>query len=151
MVTMEHRNRKLNYPSPHYDNLRLFSIPLNNKLFLAVVYRKPHVSQYFTFNSKASFNGFSLPHTQTDDLDTDFKYFTKQDLISSTFTPQNVVLNRKNDIEFEVQAGVSPPRVNPSWEENIFAQFSDGSSPPGSPFSQNSSAPSFSSNSISFF
>ena len=87
-ITMENRNRKLNYPSPHYDNLRLFSTPLNNKLFLAGVFRKPHVSQYFTFNSKASFNGFTLPHTQTDDLDTDFRHFSKQELISSTFTPQ---------------------------------------------------------------
>ena len=109
-ITMENRNRKLNYPSPHYDNLRLFSTPLNNKLFLAGVYRKPHVSQYFTFNSKASFNGFTLPHTQTDDLDTDFRHFSKQELISSTFTPQNVILNKKADnLEFEVKGGGSHP------------------------------------------
>ena len=108
-ITMEHRNRKINYPSTHYDNLRLFSTTLNNRLFFAGVFRKPNVNQYFTFNSKASFNGFSLPHTQLDDLDTDFKYLTRQELISSTFTPQNVVLNRKNDIEFEVEGGSHPP------------------------------------------
>ena len=48
------------------------SFAISNQLFLSGVYRKPHASQYFIFNSKASFNGFSLPHTQIDDLDTDF-------------------------------------------------------------------------------
>ena len=105
-VTMQGRNRKLNYPSPEYDNLRLFSTPLSNQLFLAGVYRKPYASQYFTFNSKASFNGFSLPHNQMDDLYTEFRYLSKHELISSTFTPQNVILNR-TDIDFE--GGVSPP------------------------------------------
>merc|ERR1711888_566576 len=40
-ITMQGRNRKLNYPSPEYNNLRLFSTPLSNQLFLAGVYRKP--------------------------------------------------------------------------------------------------------------
>ena len=102
------QNRKLNYPSPHYDNIRLFSTPLNNRLFLAGTYRKPNANQYFTFNSKASFNGFSLPHNRFDDLNTDFQYLTRMELISSTFTPQNVVLNRKNP-DPEEEGGVSPP------------------------------------------
>ena len=29
------RTRKLHYPTPHFNNLRLFSTPLNDKLFLA--------------------------------------------------------------------------------------------------------------------
>ena len=37
---------------------------------------------------------------------------------------------------------MSPPRVDLSWEENTYVQFSDGSSPPGSPLSQISSIPS---------
>ena len=38
---------------------------------------------------------------------------------------------------------MSPPRVDPSWEENTYVQFSDGNSPPGSPLSQISSNPSY--------
>merc|ERR1712215_636381 len=68
-ITMKEKNRKLNYPSPHFDNLRLFSTPLNDRLFLAGVYRKPKFNQYFTYNSKASFNVFTLPHIMMDDLD----------------------------------------------------------------------------------
>ena len=33
--------RKLCYPTPHFDNLRLFSTPLNAKMFLAGVFRSP--------------------------------------------------------------------------------------------------------------
>ena len=35
------RTRKLHYPTPHFDNLRLFSTPLNAKMFLAGVFRSP--------------------------------------------------------------------------------------------------------------
>ena len=35
------RIRKIRYPTPHFDNLRLFSTSLNAKMFLAGVFRSP--------------------------------------------------------------------------------------------------------------
>ena len=61
--TTKEKSRKVNYPSPYFDNLRLFSTPLNERLFLAGVFRKPMSNKAGHF-SKAGFNGFALPHTK---------------------------------------------------------------------------------------
>merc|ERR1712082_550483 len=139
-ITMQGMNQKINYPSPAYDNLRLFSTPLSNQLFLAGVYRKAIPSQYVSLNSKASFNGFSLPHNQMDDLDTEYRYLSKCELISSTFVPQNVILNRITDIDSE--GGVSPSHIDLTWEQNTQGPFFEPNSPPGScAFSSSPSTP----------
>ena len=39
--TTKEKSQKVHYPSPFFDNLRLFSTPLNERLFLAGVFRKP--------------------------------------------------------------------------------------------------------------
>ena len=98
--------RKVNYPSPHFDNLRLFSTPLNERLFLAGVFRKPRSNQAGHF-SKASFIGFALPHTKMEAWDTEYRYIPKQDLARATFNTQNVALNQNNEVKFE-DGPVSP-------------------------------------------
>ena len=59
------KSRRVHYPSPFFDNLRLFSTPLNDKLFFAGFFRKPIGVNSMKF-SKAGFNGFVLPHNKVD-------------------------------------------------------------------------------------
>ena len=50
--------RKIHYPSPQFDNLRLFSSPLNQKLFMAGSFRNPISYSIGAKFSQVSFNGF---------------------------------------------------------------------------------------------
>ena len=84
--------RKLHYPTPNFDNLRLFSTPLNAKMFFAGVYISPinHVpGAYF---SKVGVNGFVCPHGRVDETDTNFKHYSPKEIFDLNFTPQNVEL-----------------------------------------------------------
>merc|ERR1712082_271531 len=110
------------------DNLRLFSTPLSNQLFLAGVYKKANPIQHVSLNSKASFNGFSLPHNKMDDLDTEYRYLSKCEFISSTFVPQNVILNRITDLDSK--GGISPPHIDLTWEQNTQGPVFEPNSPP---------------------
>merc|ERR1711888_286796 len=40
-ISVPKKTRKIHYPSPQFDNLRLFSTPLNEKLFMAETFRNP--------------------------------------------------------------------------------------------------------------
>ena len=115
--------RKLHYPTPHFDNLRLFSTPLNAKLFFAGFYISPinHVpGAYF---SKVGVNGFVCPHGRVDETDTNFKHYSPKELFDLNFTPQNVELRPGTQVHY-IPGSVSPPRMDLSYEEEIPVLFS---------------------------
>ena len=81
------KTRKLHYPTPHFDNLRLFSTPLNAKLFLAGVFRSPIEHSLGAHFSKVGVNGFVCPHSQVDNTDTKFRHFSKREVFDLNFSP----------------------------------------------------------------
>ena len=105
----------------------MFSTPLNDKLFLAGVFRKPISVNSVKF-SKAGFNGFFIPHNKVDKWDTQFKNFSKQELAKLNFFPQNVILNQDNEVTFN-PGPISPHRMNLEFEETVPVQFSPIMSP----------------------
>ena len=57
-ISVPSKVRKIHYPSPQFDNLRLFSTPLNQKLFMAGSFRNPIGYSIGAKFSQVSFNGF---------------------------------------------------------------------------------------------
>ena len=100
------RIRKIRYPTPHFDNLRLFSTPLNAKMFLAGVFRSPINHNPGANFSKVGVNGFVCPHGKVDEADTNFKYYTQKQVFELNFSPQNVMPNQVHYIH----GSVSPPK-----------------------------------------
>ena len=98
-VSARSQPRKLNYP-PAFQNLRLFSTPLDHKLFLAGLYLSPIIPQ-----------GTS---------DTNFQHISKEQVFQNDFTPTNVILGP--EVPFS-EKPVSPPRMDPTFED-IFPLFS---------------------------
>ena len=104
-ISADQGTRKIHYPSPNFDNLRLFSTPLNHKLFLAVVYVSPTFSDVHADTySKVGLNGFVCPHSQVNNIDTDYRYYSPKELYNADFVVQNVLLGPDNN--------VSPPRMD---------------------------------------
>ena len=113
-VSVLNKTRKLNYP-PAFSNLRLFSTPLDHKLFFAGVFLSPIIpSENSTFYSQVGNNGFACPHPKLPDNDTKFKHFSKEQVFQNDYFPQNVKLGP--EIPFN-EKPVSPPRMDPTFEE----------------------------------
>ena len=86
-ISVQNGTRKIHYPSPSFDNLRLFSTPLNTKLFLAGVYVAPTFADVNPTSpcTKGRLNGFVLPHTQVSQTDTKYRHYSPEELYNADF------------------------------------------------------------------
>ena len=125
--TAELGTRKIHYPAPSFTNLRLFSTPLNSKLFLAGVYVAPTFADLMANNcTKGKFNGFVLPHTQVSQADTRYRPYSHQQLYEANFVVQNVLLPTEDSVvdDENISLPASPPRMDPEWEEELPVAYS---------------------------